>query len=287
MPELPEVEILKLSLNKNIKHAKIKKIKINNRNLRYKVPNNLNKVLAGCNIKNISRIAKYLIFHFNNEKKLLIHLGMSGTIHLIFKKNTKNTNASFYHLSSLPKKHNHIEISLNNNYKMIYNDPRRFGYFKLLNKNFINLKPFNDLGPEPFDPLFNFLYIKNFIKNKKVNIKSALLNQKFVSGIGNIYANEILFYCSINPLKKISKLSMKNIKDIINNSKKVLKKAIFFGGSSIKDFKKIDGQSGNFQQKFKVYGKQDSKCPKVGCKGILKKIIISNRASFYCLECQK
>jgi len=170
---------------------------------------------------------------------------------------------------------------------MIYNDPRRFGYFKLLNKNFINLKPFNDLGPEPFDPLFNFLYIKNFIKNKKVNIKSALLNQKFVSGIGNIYANEILFYCSINPLKKISKLSMKNIKDIINNSKKVLKKAIFFGGSSIKDFKKIDGQSGNFQQKFKVYGKQDNKCPKAGCKGILKKIIISNRASFYCLECQK
>ena len=287
MPELPEVEILKSSLNKNIKYAKIEKIKINNRNLRYKVPNNINKILVGKTIKNITRIAKYLIFHFNDEKKLLIHLGMSGTIHLVFKNNTKNTNASFYHLSSLPKKHNHVEIDLNNNYKIVYNDPRRFGYLKLLNKNFLDLKPFNNLGPEPFSSLFNDSYIKKFIKNKKTNIKSTLLDQKFVSGIGNIYANEILFYCSINPLKKIYKLNRKNILDIIKNSKKVLKKAIFFGGSSIRDFKKIDGKLGSFQQKFKVYGKQNIKCPKVGCKGVLKKIIISNRASFYCIECQK
>jgi len=287
MPELPEVEILKKSLNKNIKLAKITKIKINNRNLRYKVPANLNKILTGQIIKNISRVAKYLIFHFTFEKKLLIHLGMSGTIHLIRKKNKKSTNASFYHSSNLPKKHNHIEIKFNNKLKLIYNDPRRFGYFRLLTKNFINESPLNNLGPEPFSLSFNFFYIKKFIKNKKINIKNLLMNQKFVSGIGNIYANEILFYCHLNPLKSIAKLNDKNIFEIIKNTKIVLKRAIFFGGSSIKNFKKTNGGIGNFQQKFKVYGKQNSSCDRIKCNGVLKKIIIGNRATFFCPECQK
>ena len=286
MPELPEVEILKQSLNKNIKSAKITKVKINNRNLRYKVPANLNKILAGQIIKNISRVAKYLIFHFSFEKKLLIHLGMSGTIHLIKEKNITNTNTSFYHSSDLPKKNNHIEIQLNNTLKLIYNDPRRFGYFKLLTKNFINQSPLNKLGPEPFSSSFNLFYIKKFIKNKKKNIKNLLMDQKFVSGIGNIYANEILFYCHLKPLKSIAQLNDRNILSIIKNTKKVLKQAIFLGGSSIKNFKKTNGKIGNFQQKFKVYGRQNSSCDRIKCNGILKKIIINNRASFFCSECQ-
>ena len=286
MPELPEIEILKKSLNQNIKSAKITKIKINNRNLRYKVPININKILTGQIIKNISRVAKYLIFHFNSEKKLLIHLGMSGTIHLIKEKNKINTNISFYYSSDLPEKHNHIEIKLNNKLKLVYNDPRRFGYFKLLTKNFINENPLNNLGPEPFSSSFNFFYIKKFIKNKKINVKNLLMNQKFVGGIGNIYANEILFYCHLNPLKSISKLNDKNILAIIKNTKIVLKKAIFFGGSSIKNFKNTNGKIGNFQQKFKVYGKQNSSCDRIKCSGVLKKITISNRASFFCSECQ-
>ena len=286
MPELPEVEILKKSLNKNIKSAKITKIKINNRNLRYKVPVNINKILAGQIIKKISRVAKYLIFHLDSEKKLLIHLGMSGTIHLIHEKNKTNTNTSFYYSANLPEKHNHIEIKLNNKLKLIYNDPRRFGYFKLLTKNFINETPLNNLGPEPFSSSFNLFYIKKFIKNKKKNVKNLLMDQRFVSGIGNIYANEILFYCHLNPLKLIAKLNDKNILAIIKNTKIVLKKAILFGGSSIKNFKKTNGKLGNFQQKFKVYGKENSMCNRIKCNGILKKIIIGNRASFFCSKCQ-
>ena len=162
------------------------------------------------------------------KKKLLIHLGMSGTIYLIKENNITNTNTSFYHSSDLPKKHNHIEIQLNNTLKLIYNDPRRFGYFKLLTKNFINQSPLNKLGPEPFSSSFNLFYIKKFIKNKKKNIKNLLMDQKFVSGIGNIYANEILFYCQLNPLKSITKLNNKNILAIIKNTKKVLKKSNFF-----------------------------------------------------------
>ena len=287
MPELPEIEILKKSLNQNIKSAKITKIKINNRNLRYKVPININKILNGQIIKNISRVAKYLIFHFNSEKKLLIHLGMSGTIHLIKEKNKTNTNISFYFSSDLHEKHNHIEIKLNNKLKLVYNDPRRFGYFKLLTKNFINENPLNNLGPEPFSSSFNFFYIKKFIKNKKINVKNLLMNQKFVAGIGNIYANEILFYCHLNPLKSISKLNDKNILAIIKNTKIVLKKAIFFGGSSIKNFKKTNGKTGNFQQYFHVYAQNNKKCSRISCKGKIKKVLMGQRSTFYCNKCQK
>ena len=286
MPELPEVEVLKRSLGKNIKFNKIMKTKINNVNLRYKVPKHLGKILKGQVIENISRISKYLILHLSSEKVLLIHLGMSGTIHLVRNNKGSHTNASFYNSSNLPKKHNHVEIFLNNNLKLIYNDPRRFGYFKILNNKFIYKSPLKNLGPDPFSLSFNFNYICNYIKNKKKNIKNLLMDQSFVGGIGNIYANEILFYSQINPLKKISKLSRKNIFKILKNTRAVLRKAIIFGGSTIRDFKTSDGKLGSFQQIFKVYGKQDVKCPRYKCNGVLKKMIITNRSTFFCSKCQ-
>ena len=286
MPELPEVEVLKRSLQKKIRFLKIIRIRINNRNLRYKVPYSINKNLKGRVVNNISRISKYLIFHINFSKKLLIHLGMSGTIHLIKKKNKNNTNASFYHSSYLPQKHNHIEISFSNNIKMIYNDPRRFGYLKLLKKNYLLEKPIINLGPDPFSYKFNLKYIKNFIYKKKINIKNLLMNQTFVGGIGNIYANEILYYCKLRPTKTVNQLSKKNILNIILQAKKVLNKAIIFGGSSIRDFKKTDGVPGNFQKNFKVYGKNNAQCPRHGCDGYIQKIIVSSRSAFYCPNCQ-
>ena len=287
MPELPEVEILKRSLQKKIKFHKIIRVKIYNGNLRYKVPYLINRTLKNCVVKNISRISKYLIVHFNFSKKLLIHLGMSGSIYLIKKNEKENINASFYHSSDLPKKHNHIEIDFNNNIKMIYNDPRRFGYFKLLKKNYLLEKPIVNLGPDPFSYGFNFSYIKDFIYNKKTNIKNLLMNQKFVGGIGNIYANEILYYCRLRPTKTVDELSKANISNIITQTKKVLNKAIQFGGSSIKNFKKINGTPGKFQQNFKVYGKNNVQCIRRGCIGYIHKVPISNRSAFYCSKCQR
>ena len=286
MPELPEVEILKRSLQKKLRFSKITRIRIYNRNLRYKVPYSIKRNLENHVVNNISRISKYLIFHINFSKKLLVHLGMSGSIHLIEKNNKINTNASFYHSSYLPTKHNHIEISFSNDIKMIYNDPRRFGYFKLLKKNYLSKKPIINLGPDPFSYKFNFEYIKNFIYKKKINIKNLLMNQKFVSGIGNIYANEILYYCKLRPTKIVTQLSKKNILNIILQTRKVLNKAIIFGGSSIRNFKKTDGVPGNFQQKFKVYGKNNAQCSRHGCYGYIKKILVSSRSAFYCPKCQ-
>ena len=212
---------------------------------------------------------------------------MSGTIHLIDDKNKKKlTNLSFYNSPLLPQKHNHIEIIFDK-FKIIYNDPRRFGFFQMI-KNRVDLKKrFAHLGPEPFDKKFNLNFFKKFIKDKKRKIKDLLIDQKFVSGIGNIYANEILFDSKINPNKKIKLLKINECNRIILNSKKVLLKAIKKGGSSIKDFKDAEGSKGSFQDSFKVYQRDGLKCKKINCKGIILKKKISKRSTFFCNICQK
>ena len=287
MPELPEVEIVKQSLSQNIQQKKIQKVIIKNRNLRFKIPSKFEQLLKNKLIIKVSRFSKYLIFNFSDRSFCLVHLGMSGTIHLIKKNNLNNfTNTSFYNSSNLPKKHNHVEIQLKN-LKIIYNDPRRFGFFRYIKNEQELKKKFENLGPEPFFKEFNLEYLMKYFKNKKKDIKSFLLDQKFVSGIGNIYASEILFLCKINPKKEVCKLTKKEGKKIISFSKIVLNKAIKKGGSSIRDFKNILGENGNYQKEFKVYQKESGNCPRNKCKGKIKKIVLAKRSTFYCNICQK
>ena len=287
MPELPEVEIVRQSLNKKINGKIIKKVIVKNRNLRFKIPLNFTSILKNKRIIKVDRFSKYLIIFLSNDHFCLIHLGMSGTIHLVNKKR-KNfiTNTSFYHSPTLPKKHNHVEIFFDD-LKFIYNDPRRFGYFEII-QNFELLKnKINKFGPEPFSVKFNFDYLHSFLKNKEKNIKNFLLDQRFVSGIGNIYASEILYLSKIKPDKKAKNLTKKELKKILINSKKVLSKAINKGGSSIKDFKNISGLEGEYQKDFKVYQRAGLKCKRFNCEGIIKKKNISNRSTFFCNLCQK
>jgi formamidopyrimidine-DNA glycosylase len=287
MPELPEVEIVKQSLSKKIEQKRIKKVIIKNRNLRFKIPLKFEKLLEQKKIKKVTRFSKYLILNFNDNSFCLIHLGMSGTIHLINKHIiNKFTNTSFYNSPELPKKHNHVEIQFND-MSVIYNDPRRFGFFRFIDNPKELKKRFNHLGPEPFFLSFNLKYLLNFFINKKKDIKSFLLDQKFVSGIGNIYASEILFLCKINPSTYAMKLSKSDCKKIIYYSKSVLKKAIEKGGSSIRDFKNTEGKNGSFQKEFKVYQRENQGCSRKNCHGKIKKIFISNRSTFFCNICQK
>ena len=287
MPELPEVEIVKQSLAKKIQKKIIKKVIIKNRNLRFKIPLKFEELLQNKIIKKVTRFSKYLILNFSDGSFCLIHLGMSGTIHLIKKNNfNKLTNTSFYNSPDLPKKHNHVEIQFQD-IKVIYNDPRRFGFFKFINNKQELIDRFNHLGPEPFFKNFNSKYLLNYFLTKKKDIKSFLLDQKFVSGIGNIYASEILFLSKINPATSAMKLSKKDCKKIISFSRSVLKKAIKKGGSSIRDFKNTAGQSGNFQKEFKVYQRENQNCLRNKCAGKIKKIFISNRSTFFCNICQK
>ena len=286
MPELPEIEIVKRSLSKKINKAKIIDIKINNKNLRFKIPYTFSKNLIGERILKISRRSKYLIFHLK-KKLLLAHLGMTGKLLLMRTQDKVIFKTSFYYDLNVLEKHNHIYFILNNGLVLIYNDTRRFGFFKLYNIKKLNKIIFlKKLGLEPFSKKLNVRYFEKFTKNKKKNIKNLLMDQTFISGLGNIYVNEALFISKIKPLRMCNNLNKGEIKDLILNIKKILKLSISKGGSSIRDFQNTLGKSGNFQQFFNVYGQKNKNCSRVSCKGKIKKIVISNRSSFYCNKCQ-
>ena len=171
MPELPEVEIVRQSLDKRTRQKKVKKVLVRNRNLRFKIPQNFEKHIEGKKIIKVKRFSKYLIICLSDKSYCLLHLGMSGTVHLMNKKK-KNlvTNTSFYSSPQIPKKHNHVEIFFND-FKIVYNDPRRFGFFEFwVNENLLK-KRFSHLGPEPFQKEFDLDYVFSFFKGKKKNIK--------------------------------------------------------------------------------------------------------------------
>ncbi len=287
MPELPEIEIVKRSLAKMINKAKIIDIKINNRNLRYKLPKEFSKNLVGEKIFKISRKSKYLIFHFK-KSVLLIHLGMTGKLLLIRKTDNFIFKTSFYYDLNILHKHNHIYFILNNSFTLIYNDVRRFGFFKFYKTNKLEEITFlKKLGLDPFNKSLNVKYFYNFVQNRKKNIKTLLMDQTFISGLGNIYVNEVLFISKISPIRMCNALNKNEIQKLIKNIKNVLKFSISKGGSSIRDFQNTLGKVGNFQQFFKVYGNENKNCSRISCKGKIKKMFISNRSTFYCNSCQK
>ena len=280
MPEMTEVEIVKLSLKKTIKSKKILKVKVNNRNLRFKIQKDFEALLKRRKIIDVNRKAKYLIIILDDNKYLIMHFGMSGTLHLLKKEfDFKNTNLSFYKGPNFPSKHNHIELFFDE-FKIVYNDPRRFGFVKFLNSKKELVKYLKNFGMEPLEKKFNIKYLKKILNNKNKNIKNILLDQKYISGIGNIYANEILFFSKINPNKLGKKINIREMKKLLVFSKKVLRKAIKKGGSTIRDFKNAEGTKGSFQDEFKVYNKDGFKCPNSLCAKFIKKITISKRSSF-------
>ena len=285
MPELPEVEVVRKSLNKFIIDKKIKKVHIFNRNLRYKISKNLKKFAENQKVVSTKRKSKYLLIQLKNNHTILLHLGMTGKIFISNKNKTQRT--SFYFKNNFDKKHNHFSFEFNKKKQIIYNDVRKFGFVKIFKNNKIaSCSHLKNLGLDPLSRNFNKNYLKNKLSNIKKNIKNFLMDQKHVSGIGNIYANEILYLSSIDPRKKANEINNKIILTLVKNIKSVLIDSIKNGGSSIKDFKGITGKNGYFQQKFKVYDREGLKCKKKGCTGVIKKIYISNRSSFFCTLCQ-
>ena len=288
MPELPEVEVVKRSLKRKIQNLVIKNVKINDGNLRYKV----NKVeiskLAGKRILKIKRRSKFLIFQLEKQINMMVHLGMTGKFFFVDGRNIESKTSYYYKLDEKNQKHNRIIFFFRNKQKLIYNDVRKFGFLKFFEKKEYNKNlHFKNLGPEPLKQDFNFKYLKRYISGRNRNIKDILMDQKCISGLGNIYVNEILFLSGIMPIRQVDKLSDLEIKNIVKNTKKVLKNAIKLGGSSIKNFSSGDGKEGNFQRHFKVYGRIGEKCSNVDCNETVLRTKISNRASFFCKSCQK
>ncbi len=289
MPELPEVEVVKRSLVNKIQNSIIKAVKIHDGRLRYRVDKNKIKKIIGLRIKKISRRSKFLLFFFNNKTVMLVHLGMTGKFFFVNQKNTKYKTSFYYDIKEdKDKKHDRVIFNLSKNRKLIYNDVRKFGFIKFdKKKNLDQNLHLKNLGPEPLEKSFNFSYFKKYIIKKNRTIKDILMDQKFISGLGNIYVNETLFFSGIKPTKKVKNLSESEIRKIIKFTKKILSKAITLGGSSIKNFSSDNGKRGLFQQYFSVYGKKGDKCSKKNCRSDIIKIVISNRATFYCNKCQK
>ena len=270
MPELPEVETTVKSLN-ILKNKKVTNLNIYTKKLRYPVPHIKLKKIIKSELINLRRISKYVIIDFSNLYTLIIHLGMSGRLKI-----SNNYTSG--------KKHDHISIEFNNKSYLIINDPRKFGFVDFIRSDKIyNLRYIKKLGIDALDKKLSVEYLYNKIKKSEVPIKQILLNQHIVAGIGNIYASEILFDAKISPLKKGNTLNMYQIGTIIKSIRKILKKAVESGGSSINDYVSPDGILGNFQNNFKVYGKEG-----LLFKGfIIKKIVIYGRSTFFCPEIQK
>ena len=289
MPELPEVEVVKRSLENLIINLSIKDVDIKDSKLRYKVKKTKIKQLIGLKILSIKRRSKYLLFFFNKGVVMIAHLGMTGKF-FIMDESLKKKKTSFYYDIDDKKdsKHDHIIFTFKNATKLIYNDVRKFGFIKIDTlKNYKENAHIKFLGPEPLEKSFNFKYFERFINGRSRIIKNLLMDQKFLSGLGNIYVNEILFFSNVKPTRKITTLKNIEIKKIIFTTKKILKKAISLGGSSIKNFLSSSGKTGSFQQHFSVYGKSGSSCSNTDCNQTIKKIVLSNRASFFCPNCQK
>ena len=289
MPELPEVEVVKRSLIRKVKNLIIQKVNIKDSKLRYHIDKNKFRKITGLRIKKIERKSKFLLFFLSKNFIMMVHLGMTGKFFFVDRKNTKLKTSFYYNIDyKKEQKYDRVEFILNKNQKLIYNDVRKFGFIKLLsNKKYKDNFHLKHLGPEPLKNTFNYTYFKNYIKGRSRVIKDILMDQKFVSGLGNIYANEILFLSKVKPSRKVKNLKEFELKKIINFTKEVLKNAIELGGSSIKDFSSSNGKKGSFQQHFNVYGKKGATCTNTTCRSIIVKSSISNRSTFFCDNCQK
>jgi formamidopyrimidine-DNA glycosylase len=289
MPELPEVETVLRGLEPVMVGQKIKNAEIRRPDLRWPFPENMSERLNGVTVLRLHRRSKYILCDLDSGETLLIHLGMSGRMTISQSGNVANDLlANFKYKHPLPAKHDHVILDMVDGTRISFNDTRRFGAMDLIEtKNLFDHKLIKLLGPEPLRNEFNAPYLYSKLKGKTAPIKSALLDQRIVSGLGNIYVCESLWRAGINPKRLSGKVSRKKIDVLVPIIRDVLREAISAGGSSLKDHRQTNGDLGYFQHTFAVYGREGKKCSSVNCTELVKRIVQSGRSSFYCAKCQK
>jgi formamidopyrimidine-DNA glycosylase len=271
MPELPEVETTCRGITPHCLNQSVKKIIIRQAKLRWPIPQQIKKILPGERLNKIERRGKYILLHFN-VGTLLIHLGMSGSLRIL-------------PIDALANKHNHFDMLFNNGLCLRFHDPRRFGSILFTKDDPYSHKLLANLGPEPLTNAFNSNYLFDVSRNKSVNIKQLIMNSKIVVGVGNIYASEALFLAGIHPRRSAGKISKQRYQRLTDAIKSVLTDAIKQGGTTLRDFTSSDGKPGYFSQQLNVYGREGQSCPQ--CGNLIKKIILAQRASYYCGKCQR
>lgn len=272
MPELPEVETIKNILKEMTLHKVIKSVDVFRKQTIENDVSEFTKSLPGKSINDFSRVGKFIIFHLSDGFVMISHLRMEGKY---FLKDEKEKNT----------KHDLVVFHFTDNTKLVYNDTRRFGRIKLAKEDeYMEIPPLSNVGPDPF-MLKDSARLQKAFKNKSIAIKTALLDQSIMSGLGNIYVDEVLFGVKVHPETPAKLISKKKLDEILLESRDVLKRALEAGGSTIKSYHPKEGMSGNFQVSLKVYGKKDGTCPNCGCK--LRKIFVNGRGTTYCPHCQK
>ena len=283
MPELPEVETVMRGIEPAMTGYKIDQLILNRPDLRWPFPSGMAERVSGTKVLGLRRRSKYIMADLDSDETLLIHLGMSGRILV-----SGDPLGKFAHDHPPIEKHDHVIFSMENGARITFNDPRRFGAMDLLDTNLGDAHPLlRNIGPEPFGNEFHENYLVNILKKKNSPIKSVLLDQRIVAGLGNIYVCEVLFRAGISPKKLASKISAKRTAPMVAIIRYVLGEAIQAGGSTLKDFRHSDGELGYFQHTFKVYGREAEPCTNTDCDAKIKRIVQSGRSSFYCPKCQR
>jgi formamidopyrimidine-DNA glycosylase len=288
MPELPEVETVRRGLAPAMEGARLDKVEVRHRGLRWPVAKDFEKRLAGQTVTSVGRRAKYLIVDVSSGDVLVMHLGMSGS----FRVNDGKI-AKYHHEKSKSTTHDHIVFHMSNGSTVTFNDPRRFGSMKLVPRTKMDQEPLlRSIGPEPLGNEFDAAMLAQACAGKKTSLKAALLDQRVVAGLGNIYVCEALFRARLSPKRPASTIADRKGKPneravaLADAIKAVLHDAIKAGGSSLRDHRRADGSLGDFQHNFLVYDREGKPCPG-GCKGMVKRIMQNGRSTFYCPICQK
>ncbi len=283
MPELPEVETVRRGLAPVMEGVAMSQVAVNRPDLRWPFPERMAERLQGQIVLRLRRRSKYILADLGSGETLLIHLGMSGRILI-----SGDPLGRFVHDHPAPEKHDHVVFDMAGGARVTFNDPRRFGAMDLMATDRAEAHPLlAKLGPEPLGNEFSESYLVAALKTRNTPIKSALLDQKIVAGLGNIYVCEALFRTGISPRRKARALSSVRAARLVPAIRAVLTGAIAAGGSSLKDFRQADGELGYFQHSFDVYGREGQPCRTPECAGTVARIVQSGRSSFYCPVCQR
>jgi formamidopyrimidine-DNA glycosylase len=293
MPELPEVETVRRGLQPAMEGAKILKAEARRKDLRFPFQKDFIARLEGQTVTGLGRRAKYLMADLGSGDVLLMHLGMSGSFRVL-EGDGDATPGQFRHPRSEDRAHDHVIFHMSSGAAIVFNDPRRFGYMKIIARNALEDEPLlKDLGPEPLGNEFDAAMLARSCFNKKTSLKAALLDQRVVAGLGNIYVCEALFRSHLSPRRLAATLATKkgeptdHAERLVGAIHTVLNQAIKAGGSSISDHRLTSGELGYFQHSFQVYDREGEKCHTKGCSGIVRRFVQNGRSTFWCPKCQK
>ena len=283
MPELPEVETVRRGLQPVLEGQKIVHADVRRPDLRWPLPERMAERLTGATVTSLGRRSKYLLLALSTGETLLAHLGMSGRFLISGK-----VQGSFHHDHPAPEKHDHVVLETEAGARVTFNDARRFGAMDLAASEGVDAHAWlKSLGPEPLGNTFDEAYLVRALAGKNTPIKSALLDQRVVAGLGNIYVSEALHRAGISPVRKAGRISGPRIAALVPIIRDVLKDAIRAGGSSLRDHRQVDGDLGYFQHNFKAYDREGQPCQTPDCTGEISRIVQSGRSTFYCKQCQR